>query len=148
MTWELLVYVAVIGAVISLTAVGSENEKWIKFAVGAVLTSAITLAVFNTARDFVLPEADGDASYSEGEEIAEAVLSEALARGVEVDICDVFSLSEEDVSVFTQGFTYGSERAEAVRVVLTGRAVLTDTVSLRKYVTERYGECEVITDFE
>lgn len=148
MTWGSLIYVAVIGAVLSLATVGSENEKWIKFAVGAVLTSSVTASIFNTAQDFLPPKADGDVSYTEGEMIAEAVLSEAFARGVKGDICDAFSLGEEDVSVLAHGFTYGSTTAEEIRVVLTDKAVFTDTASLRKYVTDRYGECEVIIKLE
>jgi hypothetical protein len=145
---ECLIYVLLVSAVASLVSLGSDNERWVKMVVGVALSSFLAVTLLNTVRGIELPEYSESTITSEGEKIAEEVLSESFAAGVRADICAKFYLSEDDVSVSAVGFTYGSELAESLTVRLRGKAVVTDTSALRKYVDENFGKCEVITDFE
>ena len=148
MMGELLVLSVIVSALSSLIAFSSENERWVKFAVGAALASSVALTLFNTVEGLYLPEIDASGGAQVGGEIAEEALSSAFAEGIEKDICEKFGVAAGDISVSASGFTYGSLRASRIEVRLSGRAIAADAPALRRYVSENYGECEVISEIE
>ena len=78
-----------------------------------------------------------DMGYSE---VTEGAICDGICRAVS----EKFSFSDDEISVKLYGFEFERMKGERVRVLLSGRAALSDSKAVKKYVDEMgVGECEV-----
>ena len=71
------------------------------------------------------------------------VMEAAFCEGILRAVSERFSISAEEISVSTEGFSYSEMKAEKIRILLTGKARRADLRGIRQYVEENYGKCEV-----
>ena len=72
------------------------------------------------------------------------VAEEAFADGVRRAVCDKFSVDEECVRIMIYGFDFANMRADRIKVILSGRAVILDCKKIEKYLDGLdIGDCEV-----
>ena len=78
----------------------------------------------------------------------ETGLSEALAAALCDGICravgEEFSLDDGELTATVYGFDVKNMKAEKIRILLTGRAALSDSKAIKEFVEKmEVGECEV-----
>jgi hypothetical protein len=72
------------------------------------------------------------------------VTREAFCEGLRVHIAERYGISEDEVTVLAEGFSFKEMRAEKIRVILVGKAAFKDGKGIAKYVEGLgYGRCEV-----
>ena len=85
----------------------------------------------------IISEIDTDSELSE---VGAGALKDGICRAV----CERFSFADDEVSATLYGFDFKDMRADVVRIVLSGRAVLADSKAIKKYVDEMGGgACEI-----
>ena len=138
-----------ISSVVGICSYVGMDGKWnktFKIAASAVLLctviSPLISFIGNADLSFSHVGSDYEISF-EDSELYESAQS-AFCDGIRKHICDSFSLSETDVSVFVFGFDALKMRAERIRVVLHGAAVFADSRAIaEKIASADLGECEV-----
>ena len=98
----------------------------------------------------LVSQSDGsifDVNYDESivDEDYEIVAEEAFDKGILSAVADKFSLNKENLRVEIYGFDFENMRAERIRVILSGKAVLADnniTVDENRILTE----CAIYAD--
>ena len=143
-------FISVFGicATVGILGLLSYNEKngAEKGALGIILLYVVLSPIANelgelTANGFdvesLIGSIDSDSGYSE-------ITEEALCNGISLAIASEFSVSEEDVLVRIFNFDFEGMRGDTVRVLLSGRAALSDNKAIKKFVDEMgVGECEI-----
>lgn len=84
-----------------------------------------------------IPDTEGESGY-------ERIIEEAFADGICSAVADRFILNKESISVRLQNFDSKNMRADKIRVILSGRAALADSIAIEKYLNSlSLGECRV-----
>lgn len=143
---DLLIMAALIGALSVFFLSGEEHRsaRAVSLALGAIL-------LFFAARPLAeLPTAVG--AWEESAPLLPAaeepaVFEEAFCLGVRRAVAREFALSEEQIDVFAEGFSYPAMKAENIRLALSGAARAADLRGIRQYVGEHFGPCEVVIGF-
>ena len=79
-----------------------------------------------------------------GDEGYEQIGETALSNGIRRAIAEKFSVSEGDVSVILRNFDFNEMKSDSVSVILTGKAVFSDSIAIKKFVNDLgVGKCEV-----
>lgn len=115
-----------------------------KFAFGILLFSVASSPFINGISnllsggvDEVLPPSD----FSQEE--ADEIYEEAFCLGVKNAVCERFELKTGEVRVLSVNFSKEEWRAERIRVILSGKAALSDYREIEKYINNMgIGECE------
>ena len=143
-----LIFALAATALARLISFSGENERWVRFALGAVLSAAVATIVVDTVggisltADFLTPE------YEYTNDAYGRTLEDAFCEGVANSVSESCSLKRGEVSVSVLDFDPASVSAEKITVELSGRAAGGDARSVRAYVEKNFGECEVILRFE
>ena len=144
-----LISVVLICALVSLASHflgGTEGARYGRLGLSVVLLWAVVSPLSGLLRalpqlpDFALPP------ITEGEDppLYAARAEEAFCEGIRAAVSEKFSLSEEKISVRTEGFDVEKMRAERVCILLKGSAVLADSFAIAAFVEgEGLGKCEV-----
>ena len=105
-----------------------------------VLVSLPIRTEFNPDSWFDSIEVDEGKTDSSYGQVIEDAYEEGIARG----IADKFSLDPADVRVIVRGFDISSLTAKSSVVILRGKAIVADPISVKKYVEDiSNGECNV-----
>ena len=149
---EYFISVFVICVVMGILGLLSYNDKNSaeRAALGVILLFVVLSPITEMIASFDTSDFDPQkfiADLEIGEEfskVGEAALADGICRAV----CEKFSFAEEDVSATLEGFVFEEMRAKRVRIVLSGRAALSDSRAVKKYVDEMgVGESEVGIEF-
>ncbi len=143
-------FVSVFGICVCVGALGllSYNDKNAaqRCALGVILLYVVLSPVARVigeidSDDFNLERLTSEIEIGSGySEVTEAAVCDGICRATSAE----FSFSDEDISVKLYGFDFEEMRAEKVRVLLSGRAALSDTKAVKKYIDEMgVGECEI-----
>lgn len=137
----LLLSVCAVTALGSFFIKGLKNEKIGRCAMGVVALCALVLPTVALVRDFSEFEFD-DGGALDAPAGCEVSAERAFAIGIRKAVSVEFSVSEEKISVLTEGFEFEQMRAEKIKVNITGANV--DYRGVRQYVNGLgIGECEV-----
>lgn len=144
--FETLLLVSAASATLSLLAPRGKCGKGVHFILSLTLLSCLVFPLSDLSLGNLSFEGDFSYGKEEGEAIFEERLKQEVAQGIEVSICEKFSLKESEVEV-----TIKADIIDNVVLVrhltlsLSGGAALCDTPSVRRYVTDNTGaECEVV----
>ena len=135
-------------ALARLISFSGDNERWVRFALGVVLSAAVATLIIDTVEGITLFDGAVLPEYEHYGGTYASSLEDAFCEGVANAVCEDFSLARADLTVSVVGFDIEKVRAEKITVKLFGRAVGCDTRKLRAYLEERFGESEVILNFE
>ncbi len=115
-----------------------------KFALGLILFSVAAsplLGALSDISNISLPIIPPNTEESDG---GIGLYETAFADGIASAVSEKFELRRADVRVITEGFAAGEWRAEKIRIILSGGAVLADYHKIEKFIGElEIGECEV-----
>ena len=141
-----LITMLAVGVICSLLCRGQRLERASRAGIALIVLSVMLSFVLKITEDGVmlptLPDygiTDGaDAEYVE-------VAKDAFAEGIRAYISERFDLDIENIEVLCFDFDFTGMRAELVRVVLTGKAVLADYRAIEDAVRALgCGECECV----
>lgn len=134
---------AVVG-LLSLFSYGSGRAESTVLAIICLFTllSPIAGAVGSLDADNIfdkieIPDTDIESGY-------DRIIEEAFADGICSAVADRFILNKENISVRLKNFDSKNMRADMIRVILSGRAALADSIAIEKYLNSlSLGECKV-----
>ena len=144
---EYLVCVVLISALASLCSHffgEAGSARFGRLAVGTVLLYAVLSPLASLSVS--LPELPSITPPAEGEEtpLYEARAQAAFCEGIRETLCERFGISEECISVRSEGFSVTEMRAERVCVLLSGKGIFLNSLAVAAFVEEAgLGECEV-----
>ena len=136
-------------ALASFISYSGGEDKWQKFALGAILLAMLASGAKEALGAasgglFSPPEQEGSASTMR-EDIAKESFEGGIARLVANELSCPVSL----VRVTAVGFVFENMSAEKITVYLYGEAALGDYRGVRGLLSEcGFGECEVVLSFE
>ena len=148
--WNSTLYIISMLATVALASFASydpERERSMRGVLGIILFASLIAPVVNSLKSF----SSGLSEYETyiPEEIGSSVLEESVEDGIRKAVASEFSLHEKNVCVECVGFNKNDLKAEKIRVILSGRAVLSDIPSIKKYVNGMgLGDCETEVNFE
>ena len=143
-------FVSVFGICVCVGALGllSYNDKnnAERCALGVILLYVVLSPVAQIIGELDRDEFDLE-SFSAGieaddgySEVTEAAICDGICHAVSSE----FSFPDDEISVRLYGFDFGQMRAEKIRVLLSGRAALSDNKAVKEYIDEMgVGECEI-----
>ena len=127
----------------------NHEDKWQKFALGAILLSMLAggageLIGYDVGSLFT----PSDSAESSGE-LRDSVAKESYEKGIARLVADSLRCSEDDVRVAALGFSFEKMSAEKISVYLYGKAAIGDYRGVRELLYESgFENCEVIISFE
>ncbi len=145
---EYLIAVVLISAMVSLAShflAGTDAARYGRLALSVVLLFAVLSPL--TSLVHTLPELPS-LSVPPAEEgdtpLYEARAEAAFCEGIRAAVCEKFLLDASALSVRAEGFDITAMRAERIRILLSGNAILADSFAIAAFVQEQgLGECEV-----
>ena len=73
-----------------------------------------------------------------------SAIEDAFKRGITLAVAEEFSIQSEEIRVEVSGFDPTKMTADRIRIVLSGRAAMSDYKAVKKYVDGlNLGECDV-----
>ena len=143
-----LVAISSIVGMCSFISYGDAEDRYLKMAASLLIVYSMVLPVVTLVRDAFQYDFYVDLPDSVADSINDTQLSDdaeaAFCEGIKKYICADFSLSSDEVSVKAFGFDVINMRAEKIKVILRGRAVLADNRAIaEEIVASGLGECEV-----
>ena len=136
--------ICLVGGLASLLSYGSGRAE--KLAVGIVTLYVIVSPIVGYISEF---DADKwlDSIKNEGTNISEeysSVIEDAFGEGISLAISEEFSISKDDIRVRLYGFDSEKMQAEKIKIVLSGRASMSDYKAVERYIDSlNLGECDV-----
>ena len=136
--------ICLVGGVASLLSYGSGRAE--KVAVGIVTLYVIVSPIVGYISEF---DADKwlDSIKNEDTNISEeysSVIEDAFGEGIALAISEEFSISKDDIRVRLYGFDSEKMQAEKIKIVLSGRASMSDYKAVERYIDSlNLGECDV-----
>jgi len=139
--------------IISFVSYPSQSEKAAKFSSSVLLLYTAIIPIMSLAQG--LSEGDLKFNFSdtggsvdmESEEYIE-VAEKAFEDGISKLLFAKYNLSSEEAEVSVYGFEFDRMRAERIKIVLSGKGILSDYRGIASYITESgLGTCEVAFDF-
>jgi len=132
----------------SFVSYSGGEDKWQRFALGAILLSMLACGASSLLGNF-----SQDATPSVGEvaesTVREDIAREGLERGIERLISERVGCRLSDVRAVATGFKLDEVSAEKITVYLYNEAAFGDHRRIRELIlAEGFGECEVILSFE
>ena len=124
-----------------------KQESMMRISLGIIFICAVISPLVSMVRGIA------DMDFTQGESFAvdnvyEKTAEEAFCRGVMLALAEEFSLSKEEVSVKTYGFSAESISCERISVTLSGKACFADTLAIRTFIEDNnWGKCEVKLEF-
>ncbi len=143
-----LVAISALVGVCSYASYGDAQDKLLKAASSFILVYILVcpaISLIESYADYKLPENEiGDYFESINDtELAENAEA-AFSAGIKKHVCNRFSLSEDEVSVRVFGFDCRSMKAEKIKIILRGKAILADNRAIAEEISGNgLGECEV-----
>ena len=113
-----------------------------RFAAGILVAYAILSPLSEVIESFRIEDfiVIGDAELEDSE--AYEAARDAFCLGIEQAVCQEFSISEDNISVFVSGFDVRRMRCERITVFLSGKGIFTDYERIKSFVGGLgYGEC-------
>ena len=84
-----------------------------------------------------IPDIDAESGY-------DRVIEDAFADGIASAIADKFLINKENIRIRLYNFNSKNMSADSIRVILSGRAALADSIAIEKYLDGlSVGDCEV-----
>ena len=136
--------ICLVGGVLIKLSSGYGDSSRIAIAVITIYVIAAPAvdAIKNADFDSILGEIP-TSSVEYGAEY-EAYTLAAFEEGIIDAVAKEFSLEKSEISVLVSGFCFDEMQADSVRVILSGRAALSDYRSIENYLNElNIGECSV-----
>ena len=122
------------------------NGSGEKMAVGIVTLYVIISPLIGYISEFNAEEWLGSIKNEEFDTESEynAVMEDAFGRGIALAVAEKFSLDSQDIRIRLYGFDPEKMNSEKIRVILSGKAALSDYKAVEKYVDSlNLGECDV-----
>ena len=144
--FEYAVALSSIAATASLLSFSAGRDKFHRFAVSAVLASALAVPFLNLVGQ--IGELDFSSASFKEEEIESVALGStaetAFTEGIRAFVAEEWSVSKEKIIVSAEGFDFQNMRAEKIKITLLGRGAHIDFRALSDYIESKgLGECEV-----
>lgn len=84
-----------------------------------------------------IPDIDTESGY-------DRVIEDAFADGIASAVADKFLINKENIRIRLYNFDSKNMSAGSIRVILSGRAALADSIAIEKYLDSlSLGDCEV-----
>ena len=143
-----LVAISSIVGICSFISYGDAEDKYLKIASSLLIVYSIALPVVTLVKDAFRYDFYVDLPDIVADSINDTQLSgdaeAAFCEGIKEYICADFSLSADEVSVKAFGFDVINMRAEKIKVILRGKALLADNRAIAEEIEAGgLGECEV-----
>ena len=118
------------------------GEGSYRLAAGILVAYAILSPIPDMINSFSIEDFMPSESVQIGDSEAYETAKEAFCLGIERAVCEEFSISEENISVFVSGFDLALMRCEKITVFLSGKGMFTDFERIKRFVGGLgYGEC-------
>ena len=148
--WDTALYVILMlvsVAFASFTSYDSERERSARGALGIILLASLVVPMTNLVQSI-----SSELRYSEEyayDDVLSSALKQSVEDGIKKAVADEFSIYENDISIVCVDFDKDSLKSEKIKVILSGRASLSDASAIEKYVTDmELGCCETEVNFE
>ncbi len=144
--FETLLLVSAASATLSLLSPKGKSGKGVQFILSLVLLSCLVFPLADLSLGDLSFENDFSYGKEEGETIWEERLKGEVARGIEVAICEKFSLKESEIELTVLAdIIDNTVLIRHLTLSLSGSAVACDLPSVVRYITDNTGaECEVV----
>ena len=143
-----LVAISALVGICSFLSYSETTDRGLKIAVSVILVYTVILPAVTLVREAV--EFDFDYYQSEIPEVSfedtefSKTAEQSFADGIKKMIAENFSLSSDEVKVFVFGFDGKRMKAEKIKIILTGTAIVADARRIAYAVSlAGLGECEV-----
>ena len=124
------------------------EDKWQKFALGAILIAMLSggaMNILGADAEIFPPDYNENIQSSHMENIAKESFEDGVARLVASEL----EVPADEIKVFAVNFNFENMSSEKITVYLYGKAALGDYRRVKEILRESgFGECEVVISFE